>query len=279
MRAPLHADPNPTMSEGGNPVDRPTLPGAPWLRGDFPPWGWPSNAERAVLTKPGTPLNFQWSKERGDAEGLVTVPFDGRTFDRAAWPALTLAPLVGSVLGSFGTREVLEVVMPTGAGPLLPNCMVLPGGLDSPGDSMEGYFHLDSKGKTCFTAAEAAKTSAALVASEFLTQVSVGLCGFWCCVALVAACTLRVNSLPTRDARIHCPPRTHRPHPHPQPYTVTCSHTQPHPVSPRPRTPAASSGLASMLFKAQHPAARAPPLPCPTHPHTHFHTVSRCKPR
>ena len=97
--------------------------------------------------------------------------------DVMTWTALNVAPMEldaegGQTLGAFSMGDVLDLIMPRGEGGRsgLPSHMVvLPGGADGASDG--GFFHVDSAGNTCFSAAEAAKASQFIVDSGFLEEL------------------------------------------------------------------------------------------------------------
>jgi hypothetical protein len=84
-------------------------------------------------------------------------------------------------LGAFPFSEIVNVVLGTYGDiydPIIEDCVALPGGDDddgggggSGGSSSNGYFHRDTEGNSCFSGAEAARSSAYLAESAFLEQV------------------------------------------------------------------------------------------------------------
>ena len=135
-----------------------------------------------------------------DKHGIFSVPSNGTSDEGAIWPALAFAPAENlpaavrwveveaekaraasgappppppppakPVLGTFSMASILQVLMPSETSSDLPDSVVLPGGAD--GASEGGFFHVDSTGRTCFSAAEAAKSARFCVDSGFLEQL------------------------------------------------------------------------------------------------------------
>lgn len=137
-----------------------------------------SREQAALLSTPGELLKLKnycsaakaWTKDA--ATGVSTIPIDDH--DAAAWFALQYAPVVKGELGKFDVTKVIELLMPSEAGTYIPApdvIMVLPSGNDIAREDGNGYFHIDSSGMTCFSAAEAAKTSAHVAAAAVLAEV------------------------------------------------------------------------------------------------------------
>ena len=136
-----------------------------------------SAEEHAVVTTPGNIVSF--SHYDGDFKagksGTFAVPYNGTSGEGAIWTGLAFAPAkdpqlppAKPVLGAFSMADVLRLLMPEDSGKSLPDSVVLPGGAD--GASEGGFFHVDSEGHTCFSAAEAAKASRFIVESGVLER-------------------------------------------------------------------------------------------------------------
>ncbi len=127
----------------------------------------------AVLATPGSVVTFTDGESDGSAS--KRIPLQRRNDVAVTWTALGAAPVEveaegGQTLCAFTMGDVLELIMPHESRGRLPSHMVvLPGGADGASDG--GFFHVDSAGNTCFSAAEAAKASQLIVDSGFLEEL------------------------------------------------------------------------------------------------------------
>ena len=125
--------------------------------------------ERGPRRRP-PPKALKGQTERKASAAAAAAPPGGRAAAAAATAAAASAHV-----GTFDFASVLEVLMPDCAGGTMPDALVLPGGDDrgSGEGGSAGFFHLDSAGMACFSAAEAAASSALLADSGFLDQLLV----------------------------------------------------------------------------------------------------------